>query len=146
MLRDRRKKLPITHWLGDVAIAPHGENALFVAFHYQCSERNDRNIPCCLVLLEQKRCLEAVHSGELNVHQDQVGAPRAGEDDAVLGIAGLDRRVAFYLEHVANEFKARAVISAVQDALEDVTERVEAQLRAVQKSRDSLAAPVEETL
>lgn len=48
------------------------------------------------------------------------------------------------VEHVADEFKARNIMAGVTDAIEDVTERVEAQLRAVQKSRDALAAPVEE--
>jgi hypothetical protein len=45
--------------------------------------------------------------------------------------------------HVADGFKARGIMAGVMDAIEDATGRVEAQLRAEQKSRDALAVEVE---
>lgn len=48
------------------------------------------------------------------------------------------------IEHIADDFRARNIMCSVTDALEDVTGRVEAQLRTVQKSRDALVAVEEE--
>jgi hypothetical protein len=68
---NRRQEVLIGHRLGDVAIAAGGSNALFVALHRERSERDHRNGAGRFIPLEYPRGLQAVHAGELDVHQDE---------------------------------------------------------------------------
>src|SRR6266550_7101340 len=104
--RDRRQELPVRQRLGDITITPGRGDALLVAFHRQGSESNYRNGAGRMVGLELRGGLEAVHAGQLDVHQDQVGLHVASQRQPVLGVRGTHHGVArrfqqkFYQLHV----------------------------------------------
>src|SRR6267143_1994659 len=85
---DRRQSLPVRQRLGDITITPGRADSVLVAFHRQGSESNYRNGAGRMVSLELRGGLEAVHAGQLDVHQDQVGLQVASQRQPGLGVRG----------------------------------------------------------
>ncbi len=113
--RDGREKFLVAHRLGDVAVTAGGANALLVALHRQGGEGDHRNGARRVVPLEQRRGLEAVHAGKLDVHQDQVGLLVARQRQPGLGIRRAEHGMARRLQQEDRQRHVGGVVLDDQD-------------------------------
>src|SRR5919199_682597 len=90
---DGLQKLGYGDRLRDISLAAAGPDPLLVALHREGRDGDDRNGSELVVLLDPARHVEARDLGQLDVHQDQVGAVPARELDGLEAVAGLQRPV-----------------------------------------------------
>src|SRR6185436_9084173 len=103
--------------LGDVAVAAGLEEAVLVAAHGVRGQRQDGDLPGAVVALHLAHDREAVHAGEVNVHQDQVGGRvgLAGDRQRFLAAGRLDDVVAALFEQVLDELHVHVVVFDDED-------------------------------
>src|SRR4051812_7699027 len=80
--------------LGQVSIAPGRQRPLLIALHRVGSKREDDDVAIGGVRLQLSRQLKAVHSGQLQVHQDQPRPPRLQYPQRLFRVGGGDDVVA----------------------------------------------------
>src|SRR5215470_809949 len=78
-LSHRRQQLPHTDGLALEAIEASCHNLLAVLRHDRRRDGDDRDRPRHGIRTKFLERLDPVHAGELNVHEDQGGAPLAGQ-------------------------------------------------------------------
>ena len=59
--------------LADVLAGPSSENSLAIPLHGHCSQGHDRDFTHARELANLSDCLESVHPGHLDVHEDKRG-------------------------------------------------------------------------
>ena len=91
--------------LSDVAVAARLHRLLVVAFHGESSQRDHRDVARRFILLDQAGHLQPVHSGQLDVRQDQPRMVAAQQFEGFLGAGRRLHQVALIDQQDSSEFE-----------------------------------------
>ena len=101
--------------LGDVAVAAGGARLLLVALHRVGGQGDDHDVARRGVGLQPPGQLEAVHAGQLDVHQDQARAGTSLEHrEGLLGVAGRAHLVALGRSSRRSSFRFAGLSSTIR--------------------------------
>jgi len=103
--------------LREIRFATALADALLVALHGKGGDGNDGNDVKFRVVLDPLRDFEAGDFGELDIHEDQVGAVLAGEIDGFDAVARRHRVVSVGLQQIVEELHVELVVLDDQDGL-----------------------------
>src|SRR6185295_2988707 len=115
VLGDELRELAGVDRFGDVAVAAGGEHPLLVAFHGVGGEAEDDDAAHRRIFPQQPRQLQAVHAGELDVHQDQPGRELLQHVQRFLGVAGAAHLITLRGEQDLDELQVHRVVVDDQD-------------------------------
>src|SRR5579859_4030109 len=103
--------------LRQIGFAAAFADALLVALHGKCGHCHHRNALELGIVLDPLGHFEAGHFGQLDVHEDEVGAMLAREVKRLDAVARADRLVAVGLQEVVEELHIELIVLHNQDSL-----------------------------
>src|SRR5262249_22007031 len=95
---------------GNVGLAAALSDALLIALHGKRGDGNHGNLAQFFVVLEPARYLKTGDLGQLDVHQDQIGAPLAGNLQSFDAAAGLQRLIAVSVQEIVKELHVELIV------------------------------------
>src|SRR5689334_14372129 len=112
---NRLEEILVGKRLGDIAVTTRGTDTRFVTLHCQCGERDYWNVPRCGVAFEDRRRTQAIHAGQLNIHQNEVRQLSARESDTRLRIRRLQCTVSGGLQQKCRQGHVRRIVFYYQN-------------------------------
>ena len=101
--------------LRDVAVAAGHQRTLAIALHRVGGDRDDGHLLEAGKRFEDHADFVAVHTGQIDVEQDQRGLLAKGGLDAGQALLGFDDRVAFRLEERSHQHAVLGIVLDVED-------------------------------
>src|SRR5262245_21407199 len=98
-------------------VAAGAAGLFFVPLHGKRAHRNHGRLCQARIRLDLPGGLVAVEDGELDVHENEVGARRFGGANPLLSVGSLDDRIARAAEEVAQDAAQVVLVFDDQDAL-----------------------------
>jgi hypothetical protein len=112
-----RRQLQRIDRLGEVTVAPRGQDPLPITLHGVSGHRDDHDVPRRGITLEPSGQLQPIHPGQLDIHQDQPRSQLGQDPERLFGVAGGPHQKILGLQSEPRHLEVGRVVVDDQDRL-----------------------------